>query len=162
MARDSIPSQFPGLDIGEPDTRWYSRPIDANEGERENWLNSENLVLRLPSLWSATPWFREQDESEAPVKSFSLLKLPLLLAGFGALLLFSPACKAQSEVNPGHFDGTDTWEGAARKPVTAQGKVAQKSGTLQAQSQKASTGASVQLAAVRDMSNPAPVSAVAV
>jgi hypothetical protein len=108
------------------------------------------------------PGFREQDESEAPVKSFSLLKLPLLLAGFGALLLFSPACKAQSEVNPDHFDGTDTWEVAARKPVTAQGKVAQKSGTLQAQSQKASTGASVQLAAVRDMSNPAPVSAVAV
>lgn len=96
------------------------------------------------------------------MKSFSLLKLPVLLAGLGALLLFSPACKAQSEVNPDHFDGTDTWEVAARKPVAAQGKVAQKPGALQAQSQKASTGASVQLAAVRDMSNPAPRDVVAV
>ena len=96
------------------------------------------------------------------MKSFSLLKLPILLAGFGALLLFSPACKAQSEVNPDHFDGTDTWEVAARKPVTAQGKVAQKSGALQAQSQKASASTNIQLAAVRDVSNPAPRDAVAV
>jgi len=119
---------------------------------------------KAPLSGELPPGFREQDESEAPVKSFSLLKLPALLAGFGAFLLFSPACKAQSEVNPDHFDGTDTWEVAARKPVTAQaqGKVAQKSGTLQAQSQKVSTGASVQLAAARDMSNPSPVSAVAV
>ena len=94
------------------------------------------------------------------MKSFSLLKLPVLLMGFGALLLFSPACKAQSEVNPDHFDGTDTWEVASRKPMTSQAKAAQKSGALQARSQKAS--ASVQLAAVRDMSNPAPGSAVAV
>jgi hypothetical protein len=106
--------------------------------------------------------FREQDESEAPVKSFSLLKLPVLLAGWGALLLFSPACKAQSEVNPDHFDGTDTWAVAAQKPVTSQDKAALKSGAVQAQSQKASIGASVQLAAVRDMSNSVPRDAVAV
>ena len=96
------------------------------------------------------------------MKSFSLLKLPILLAGFGALLLFSPTCKAQSEVNPDHFDGTDTWEIAARKPMTPQAKAAQKSGALQAQSQKARSGANVQLAAVRDVSNPATRDAVAV
>ncbi len=96
------------------------------------------------------------------MKSFSLLRLPVLLAGFGALLLFSPACKAQSEVNPDHFDGTDTWEVAARKPVTAQGKVAQKSGALQAQSQKASASTNVQLAAVRGVSNSVPRTAVAI
>jgi len=118
--------------------------------------------LRLPLSGVLTPRFREQDESEAPVKSFSLLKLPVLLAGFGALLLFSPACKAQSEVNPDHFDGTDTWEIAARKPMTPQAKAAQKSGALQAQSQKARSGANVQLAAVRDVSNPATRDAVAV
>jgi len=96
------------------------------------------------------------------VKSFSLLKLPILLAGFGALLLFSPTCKAQSEVNPDHFDGTDTWEAAARRPVASQGKAAQKSGALQTQSQKARSGANVQLAAVRDMSNPVSRNAAAV
>ncbi|HYW97489.1 MAG TPA: hypothetical protein VE822_00130 [Candidatus Elarobacter sp.] len=96
------------------------------------------------------------------MKPFSLLRLPVLLAGFGALLLFSPACKAQSEVNPDHFDGTDTWEIAARKPMTPQAKAAQKSGALQAQSQKAGSNASVQLAAVRDLSNPVPRNAVAI
>ena len=96
------------------------------------------------------------------MKSFSLLKLPVLLVGFGALLLFSPACKAQSEVNPDHFDGTDTWEAAARRPVASQGKAAQKSGALQAQSQKASASTNVQLAAVRDVWNPVPRNAAAV
>ena len=96
------------------------------------------------------------------MKSFSLLKLPVLLTGFGALLLFSPACKAQSEVNPDHFDGTDTWEVAARKPVTSQAKPTPKLGAFQAQSQKAGSGGSVQLAAVRDMSNPVPRDVVAV
>jgi hypothetical protein len=93
------------------------------------------------------------------VKSFSLLKLPVLLAGFGALLLFSPTCKAQSEVNPDHFDGTDTWEIAARKPVTLKTKPAPATDSYQAKNQKAG---SVQLAAVRDLSNPAPRNAVAV
>jgi len=95
------------------------------------------------------------------VKSFSLLKLPILLAGFGALLLFSPTCKAQSEVSPDHFDGTDTWEVAARKPVTAKAK-APATASYQANNQKAGSSASVQLAAVRDMSNPVPRNAAAV
>src|SRR5438552_11408445 len=51
------PSHFhPVLDIGEPDTRWYSRSIDATEGGRENQLNSENLGPKAPLLWSAAPW----------------------------------------------------------------------------------------------------------
>jgi len=163
MAIDSITAAFaPIFGVGEPDTGWYSRSIDARRSGRENQLHSENLVLRLPLSGLLTPRFREQDESEAPVKPFSLLKLPILLAGFGALLLFSPACKAQSEVNPDHFDGTDTWEVAARKPVTAQGKAAQKSAALQAQRQKAGSGANVQLATVRDLSNPVPRTAVAI
>ena len=95
------------------------------------------------------------------MKSFSLLKLPVLLAGLAALLFFSPACKAQSEVNPDHFDGTDTWEVAARKPVTPKAK-----STLALPSHQvknlAGSGANVQLAAVRDLSNPVPVNAVAV
>ena len=96
------------------------------------------------------------------MKSFSLLKLPVLVVGFGALLLFSPACKAQSEVNPDHFDGTDTWEVAARKPVASQGKASQKPGAFQAQSQRAGSSASVRLATVRDLSNSMPRNTVAV
>src|SRR5437899_7237625 len=122
---------------------------------RELYSIDSSLEPQPLGLW-------EQAELEAPVKPFSLLKLPVLLAGFGSLLLFSPACKAQSEVNPDHFDGTDTWEVAARKPVTAQGKAAQKSAALQAQRQKAGSGANVQLATVRDLSNPVPRTAVAI
>jgi hypothetical protein len=41
------------------------------------------------------------------VKSFILLKLPLIICGLGACLLLSPASSAQ-EVNPDHFDGPNT------------------------------------------------------
>jgi len=50
------------------------------------------------------------------VKLFSLLKIPAIVLGFGAAVVFTPTCKAQSEVSPDHFDGTDPWEIAARKP----------------------------------------------
>jgi hypothetical protein len=51
------------------------------------------------------------------MKPFSFLKIPVILVGLGTLLLFTPTCKAQSEVSPDHFDGTDSWEIAARTPV---------------------------------------------
>src|SRR6266849_5713720 len=96
------------------------------------------------------------------MKPFSLLKIPVLLLGFGALLLVTPSCKAQSEVSPDHFDGTDAWEAAARKPVTPKTKPTSAPGFHQAQNEKTSTGASLQLAAVRDLSNPTPRKAAAV
>src|SRR6266704_3021744 len=66
-----------------------------------------------------TPGFRQKTNWRLPMKPFSLLKIPVLLVGFGALLFFSPTCKAKSEVNPAHFDGTAPWEIAARKSVTS-------------------------------------------
>jgi hypothetical protein len=96
------------------------------------------------------------------MKPFRLLKIPALLLGFGGLLLFAPACKAQSEVNPDHFDGTDPWEVAARRPVALKTKPAAATTSYQAQNKKAGSGASLQLAAVRDVSNPSPRNAVAV
>lgn len=51
------------------------------------------------------------------MKSFTLLKIAVPLLGFGALLIFTPSCRAQSEVSPDHFDGTDSWETAARTPA---------------------------------------------
>ena len=40
------------------------------------------------------------------------------LVGLAAGLVFSPACKAQSEIAPDHFDGTDSWEAAAHRKAT--------------------------------------------
>jgi hypothetical protein len=51
------------------------------------------------------------------MKSFSMLKLAVPLLGLGAVLLFTPSCRAQSEISPDHFDGTDSWEIAARTPA---------------------------------------------
>jgi hypothetical protein len=96
------------------------------------------------------------------MKLFSLLKIQLFLVGLGALLLFSPTCKAQSEVSPDHFDGTDTWEVAARKPVAAKIKATTVTESYQAQNMKAGSQASLQLASVRDSSNTSPSKAVAV
>ena len=96
------------------------------------------------------------------MKPFSLLKIPVLLAGFGALLFFAPACKAQSEISPDHFDGTDPWEIAARKPVAQKAKTASQVGSYQAQNKKADSAASLKLAAVREASNASHDNAVAI
>jgi hypothetical protein len=96
------------------------------------------------------------------VKPFSLLKIPVLVVGFGALLFFAPACKAQSEVTPDHFDGTDPWEIAARKPVAAKTKTGAVPASYQAQNKEAGSGANLQLAAVRETSTPANHNAVVV
>jgi hypothetical protein len=95
------------------------------------------------------------------MKPFSLLKVPMLLVGFGAVLLFAPACKAQ-EVSPDHFDGTDSWEIAARTPVAAKTKSAANAGSYQAKNQKANAGASLQLAAAREVTKSTPRKAVVV
>jgi hypothetical protein len=104
----------------------------------------------------------QNDELEVAVKSFSLLKIPVLVVGFGALLFFAPACKAQSEVSPDHFDGTDAWEMAARRPVTPEVKAVQASASYQAENKKAGSGVNLQLAAARELPNPANHNAVAV
>ena len=96
------------------------------------------------------------------MKSFSLLKIPVLVVGFGALLFFAPACKAQSEVSPDHFDGTDTWEIAARRSVTPKVKPGPTSGSYQAENKKAGAAASLQLAAAREVQSSAHRNAVAV
>ena len=96
------------------------------------------------------------------MKPFSLLKIPVLVAGFGALLFFAPACKAQSEVNPDHFDGTDPWETAARRLVSPKARLGSTSGSYQAENKKAGSAASLQLAAAREVPKSAPRNAVAV
>ncbi len=96
------------------------------------------------------------------MKLFSLLKIPTIVVGFGALLFLAPTCKAQSEVSPDHFDGTDPWEIAARKPVASKAKPALATGSYQAQNKKTGLGANLQLASAREVSKPTPRDAVAV
>jgi len=95
------------------------------------------------------------------MKSFNLLKIPMMLVGFGAALLFAPNCKAQSEVSPDHFDGTDSWEIAARTPVAPKAKPAAATASYQAQNKKTGSGTTMQLAAVREVTKASPRSVVA-
>ena len=94
------------------------------------------------------------------MKSFVMLKLPVLLCGLGAALILSPACKAQSEVAPDHFDGTDSWE-VAYRASTPKGHQ-QQPVLAQAQTQKPGAGATVQMAAARSVTNPAPQDTLAI
>jgi hypothetical protein len=47
------------------------------------------------------------------MKSSTLLRMTLGLAGLSAALLAAPASRAQADVAPDHFDGTDSWAAAA-------------------------------------------------
>ena len=96
------------------------------------------------------------------MKHFILLKLSVLVLGAAAALVLTPACKAQSEISPDHFDGTDSWAVAAR-PVHAQPqKQSAAKPSKQAKSQKAAQGSAFQLAAVREATKPVNRDAVAV
>jgi hypothetical protein len=66
------------------------------------------------------------------MKSFAMLKFPMILVGLGAALVLSPACKAQ-EVSPDHFTDTgvqDVYDGAQNKAGAP--KLNQKPPTTQA------------------------------
>jgi hypothetical protein len=100
------------------------------------------------------------------MKSFGMLKMAVLLAGFGAVLVLAPSCRAQSEINPDHFDGSDSWELAARTPaphaVTSRASSNQQAQNKQAQSKSASASSTFQLAAERQSSAPQRHDAIAI
>ena len=96
------------------------------------------------------------------MKPFGLLRLAVVSCGLCALFAFPSACKAQSEVNPDHFDGTDSWEASAQKSHLAKPKPAQVRTALQSNPQKPGTTATMQLAVTRELSMPARHDAVAI
>jgi hypothetical protein len=71
------------------------------------------------------------------MKPFIISKLWIVLLSLGGTLLLSPQSRAQSEIAPDHFDGTDSWAAAAAAKVpTAKAKPQSVPATLQAQSTK--------------------------
>jgi hypothetical protein len=41
----------------------------------------------------------------------------MIVLGFAAAMLIAPQCRAQFEIDPDHFDGTDSWQAAALAKV---------------------------------------------
>jgi len=95
------------------------------------------------------------------MKSFSLLKMAIIGLGFGAVLVFTPSCRAQSEVSPDHFDGTDSWETAVRTPAPHALRSPASKNQL-AKTKPASAKSTLQLASDRQRSAPQRHDAVAV
>lgn len=95
------------------------------------------------------------------MKRFILLKLSVLFLGIGGAMVLTPACKAQAEISPDHFDGTDSWATAARPVHPQPQKQTAAKPSLQAKSQKAAQGSAFQLAAVHEVLKPVRREAVA-
>ena len=47
------------------------------------------------------------------MKSFGMLRISMIVLGFAAAMSVAPQCRAQSEIDPDHFDGADSWQAAA-------------------------------------------------
>ena len=58
------------------------------------------------------------EESRHAVKPFIMCKLGISLTFLGGALLLAPASRAQADMAPDHFDGTDSWAVSAQAPVT--------------------------------------------
>jgi hypothetical protein len=54
------------------------------------------------------------------MKPFTFYKLPIVLLCLGGALVLAPPSRAQSEIAPDHFDGTDSWAAAASAKAPAQ------------------------------------------
>jgi hypothetical protein len=51
------------------------------------------------------------------MKPFIISKLSIVLLCLGGTLLLSPQSRAQSDIAPDHFDGTDSWAAAPKAPA---------------------------------------------
>ena len=61
------------------------------------------------------------------MKVSAILKISLGLVAFAAMLLLGPSTRAQSEVSPDHFDGTDSWAVALKRQSQVANKKAKPS-----------------------------------
>ncbi len=66
IARDFAKDGRRAMDIGELDTEWYSRPIDAHGAGREDWLNSENSKANASLSGVIAPGLCQNDDLEVP------------------------------------------------------------------------------------------------
>ena len=86
-----------------------------------------------------------------------------MLVALGAVLVCTPVCKAQSEIKPDHFDGTDSWQAAAtHKALSTKNDPAKTADLAQVRIKRVVSGPSLQLAAAPEGSQPVRQDAVAI
>lgn len=74
------------------------------------------------------------------MKLFVMFRISMGLLVFGAALVLAPSSRAQAEIAPDHFDGSDSWAAAAESKAPTP-KAKQASAAIQAQSKKSGTHA---------------------
>ncbi len=98
------------------------------------------------------------------MKLFFMFRIPIVLLGFGAVLVLAPSSRAQSEIAPDHFDGNDSWAAEAVSKAPAP-KAKQPSAAIQAQTKKSGAHAAAnnvsgpqraELVAIQDKRKTAP------
>ena len=96
------------------------------------------------------------------MKKLIAIRMGILLFGTAAVLFLAPASKAQSEISPDHFDGTDSWEMTAQSLQAAKHIRSSAKSHLHGQNQRAVGGSPFKLAAVREDSKAATQDVTAV
>jgi len=95
------------------------------------------------------------------MKPFIISKLSIVLLCLGGTLLLSPQSRAQSDIAPDHFDGTDSWAAAAAaKAPAAQTKSHSAPVILQASS-KISAAPKLETVAAHEVTAPRRSKAIA-
>ena len=72
------------------------------------------------------------------MKAFNISKLSIVLLCLGGTMLLAPQSRAQADMAPDHFDGTDSWAAAASTQAPAS-KSHSATTTLLAQNNKPAT-----------------------
>jgi hypothetical protein len=96
------------------------------------------------------------------MKAFRMLNIPVMVLGFGGVLLLSPACKGQ-EVSPAHFTDMgveDVYQAAPHQVVAP--KLKQAPLGSQARNHRTGSPATLQLTATRNSSLSPQPSALAI
>lgn len=96
------------------------------------------------------------------MKILSGLRVCMPLLGLGAFLALAPQCRAQAEISPDHFDGTDPWELALKsKPVVPSAKSGT-AGVIPVRGKKHGTSARTQMASAKHSTDPQAPELVAI
>ena len=99
------------------------------------------------------------------MKTFFILKLPILLCFFGAALIFSPTSRAQSEVAPDHFDdgsNTEPFDRGSKTIIPDTNKTSQKPVAALTRNRTSNPNQTKQLVAARNLSTPATQNAAVI
>ena len=97
------------------------------------------------------------------MKSLGTLRISIIALGSAAVMSIAPRCSAQSEIDPDHFDGTDSWQAVAVAKVQAPKTNPAKAGAAgQVLNGNTSGHATLHATAVRNVPNAQGPEAVAV